>query len=225
MEAKIREIFSSIQGEGPFIGYKQIFIRFCGCNLKCAYCDTDFDYSNSMSYTPESLAEKIQNDYDLRKFHSLSLTGGEPLLHHEFLKEFIPLLQGKIAIYLETNATMDKELDSVIDYVDYVAADIKLKSSTGFDTFDLHEKFLKKCKDGCQTFVKVVFDENITDEEVEFCKKIYDKYLYDIILQPKMNGNKMCVSSQFCIDILDKFNEYYSIARLIPQTHKFIGVE
>ena len=27
-KAKIKEIFTSIQGEGPFIGYKQLFIRF-----------------------------------------------------------------------------------------------------------------------------------------------------------------------------------------------------
>ena len=40
--ANIKEIFLSIQGEGPYIGYRQVFIRFCGCNLDCQYCDTDF---------------------------------------------------------------------------------------------------------------------------------------------------------------------------------------
>ena len=40
--AKIREIFTSIQGEGPFVGYKQLFVRFSKCNLNCKYCDTDF---------------------------------------------------------------------------------------------------------------------------------------------------------------------------------------
>ena len=39
---KIKEIFESIQGEGLYIGSKQLFIRFCACNLKCKYCDTPF---------------------------------------------------------------------------------------------------------------------------------------------------------------------------------------
>ena len=45
--AFIKEIFTSVQGEGFFIGEKQIFIRFCGCNLKCDYCDTNFEKENN----------------------------------------------------------------------------------------------------------------------------------------------------------------------------------
>ncbi|MCK5661099.1 MAG: 7-carboxy-7-deazaguanine synthase QueE, partial [Methanosarcinales archaeon] len=36
----IYEIFNSIQGEGPYVGMRQVFVRFCGCNLACEYCDT-----------------------------------------------------------------------------------------------------------------------------------------------------------------------------------------
>ena len=50
-KVKIKEIFTSIQGEGLFIGYKQLFIRFCGCNLSCNYCDTDYRTVNSSEYT------------------------------------------------------------------------------------------------------------------------------------------------------------------------------
>lgn len=40
--AKIKEIFASIQGEGPYIGAKQLFIRFCTV-IYAVYCDTDFE--------------------------------------------------------------------------------------------------------------------------------------------------------------------------------------
>ena len=74
MKTKINEIFSSIQGEGPVVGYKQLFIRFCGCNLNCAYCDTEFDIGKE--YSPQELFKKISTEYDLKTFHSISLTGG-----------------------------------------------------------------------------------------------------------------------------------------------------
>ena len=141
MEAKINEIFSSIQGEGPVVGYKQLFIRFCGCNLNCDYCDTEF--LQGQIYTPQSLAEKIISEYNLETFHSISLTGGEPLLSAEFLAEFIPLVASKTKIYLETNATLSDKLLIVKKYIDIIAADIKLPSATGKNTFALHRKFLK----------------------------------------------------------------------------------
>ena len=40
INAPIIEIFSTFQGEGSFIGKRQIFVRFAGCNLNCNYCDT-----------------------------------------------------------------------------------------------------------------------------------------------------------------------------------------
>src|ERR1700760_4825663 len=38
--APLQEIFSSIQGEGVYVGKRQVFVRFAHCHLKCAYCDT-----------------------------------------------------------------------------------------------------------------------------------------------------------------------------------------
>ena len=35
----IREVFSSIMGEGKFIGKRFIFVRFKECPLDCIYCD------------------------------------------------------------------------------------------------------------------------------------------------------------------------------------------
>ena len=60
-EAKIKEIFESVQGEGSIVGFKQLFIRFCGCNLRCKYCDTDFLKSKSEEYTPATLLKKVNS--------------------------------------------------------------------------------------------------------------------------------------------------------------------
>lgn len=41
LQAGVSEIFSSIQGEGKYVGCRQLFIRLIGCNMDCPYCDTD----------------------------------------------------------------------------------------------------------------------------------------------------------------------------------------
>ena len=215
---QIKEIFTSIQGEGPFVGYKQLFIRFCGCNLNCAYCDTDFNSDGAVIYTPEELAEVCNKHSDC---HSVSLTGGEPLLNVEFLKSFLPLCD--LPLYLETNGTLYDELGEIVEYLDYISMDIKLPSCTKLSPqWDKHEKFLNIAKDK-NTCVKVVFDENITEFEIEKIVHVCSKYGVEIVLQPKMNGNIPSVSSEFMSEITNKFTKLYNKTRLIPQVHKFIG--
>ena len=98
----VKEFFVSIQGEGPYVGYKQLFIRFCRCNLNCKYCDTEFlAATGAKEYCAQELFDAISK-LDLAGVHSISLTGGEPLLETEFLKEFLPLVRPIAKIYLET---------------------------------------------------------------------------------------------------------------------------
>ena len=40
---RINDIFYSLQGEGHHTGRAAVFIRFSGCNLRCPFCDTDFN--------------------------------------------------------------------------------------------------------------------------------------------------------------------------------------
>lgn len=219
---KVKEIFPSIQGEGPYVGVKQLFIRFCNCNLKCNYCDTEFsDDAEFEEYTPQSLVQKIQ-EYNLKTIHSISLTGGEPLLSVEFLKEFLPLSGKKI--YLETNATLVSKFEEVKPFINIVSADIKLESATGIkDSYKFHERFFAACS-GLETFAKIVFDDRITDVEIENCCNLGRKFNIELILQPKMIGDEMSVTSEFAENTLDKFLEKYNNVRLIPQVHKFLNV-
>ena len=49
-----------------------------------------------------------------------------PLLQAEFINEFAPLT-GK-RIYLETNGTLTKSLEQIIDYIDIISMDFKINS-------------------------------------------------------------------------------------------------
>lgn len=219
-KVKIKEAFQSIQGEGPYVGYKQLFIRFCNCNLKCNFCDTEFsEVSDFIEYDPCELAD-IANVCE--NIHSISLTGGEPLLSVEFLKEFLPRVNKKI--YLETNATLADKFLEVKPFIDIVSADIKLESATGIkNSYKFHDKFFEACK-GIETFAKIVFNDRITDDEISNCCELGNKYGIELILQPEMKEDAMAVSSDFCAEVLDKFLEKYNNVRLIPQVHKFLNV-
>ena len=218
-KAKIKEVFTSIQGEGPFIGYKQVFIRFCGCNLSCNYCDTDYRTVDSTEYTVEELVEYLKEQSDC---HSASLTGGEPLLNTGFLKEFLP--QCPLPVYLETNATLAGELGEVIDYIDYISADIKLASCTGDnDLFSEHDRFFAVASPKT-LFAKIVFDENITEDEIMNCCKLGAKYNIELILQPRTVQNKIVLSQDQLQKTFDSFLKMYKKVRLIPQVHKFLKV-
>ncbi len=219
MNVKIKEVFESIQGEGPYIGAKQLFIRFCNCNLKCSYCDTDFGSEiNEGEFCPQTLAARIR-EFDLDLVHSISLTGGEPLLQSEFLKEFLPLTGKKI--YLETNATLADKLLEVKPLIDIIAADIKLPSATDEpNPIAFHEKFFENCR-GVETFAKIVFNEGITDCEIEACADLGRKFGILLVLQPMMPMN---VTSDFAVDVHNRLLEKYPNVRLIAQMHKFLDL-
>ena len=221
-KAHIREIFLSIQGEGPYIGQEQLFIRFCGCNLHCAYCDTDFEISKSNEYTPQELLKEIQK-YGKRL--TLSLTGGEPLVSAEFLKEFLPLAkQYGHKIYLETNATLPEKLKEVIQFVDIISADIKLKSATGEEiSSEIFDKFFEIAS-AKELFAKIVFNSKITEQEIQSSVLLAKKYHFELILQPEMNGNKFALTTTETEEIFKKFITLYPQTRLIPQMHKFLNV-
>ena len=145
----IGEIFSSIQGEGYLAGRRQIFIRLTGCNLNCRYCDTEYQKTGfcrletrpgaaDFRFIPQALESgqliEIVKDWITAlpgAHHSISVTGGEPLLSVDFLKSCLPGLRGLLPIHLETNGTLHDALEQVIQYTDYISMDMKLPSTAG----------------------------------------------------------------------------------------------
>ena len=218
---KIREIFTSIQGEGPFVGYKQIFIRLCGCNLNCKYCDTDYDSKNAKEYSIDDIVAFIRQNINS---HSVSLTGGEPLLHEKFIIDLFRNINNQIPIYLETNGTLYKALENVIDYIMYISADLKLPSATGLKPhWEEHEKFFQIASSK-MLFAKAVFNEDITDDEIKKISELCKQYNIELILQPMMINDVSSVSSEAMIRVLNSCLEIHKQVRLIPQVHKFINV-
>jgi len=96
----------------------------------------------------------------------VAITGGEPLVQADFLRSLLPALKAKKHnVYLETNSTMPEELDGLVPFIDHVAADIKLSTSTGEpDRFEANLDFLRRCEVP-DVFTKIVVTENTDEEE------------------------------------------------------------
>lgn len=108
----VKEIFRSIQGEGPFSGYPAVFIRLSGCNLSCDFCDTDFQ--GGKNYYVDELVKKVQNIAEGTDL--VVLTGGEPFAQN--LTELtIRLVLKKFTIQVESNGSINPHNFEQWDYI------------------------------------------------------------------------------------------------------------
>ncbi len=231
-QTEISEIFSSLQGEGPYLGVQQIFVRFGRCNMHCGYCDEieKMNPENFSTYSLESLLGAVDLlESQKGRHHSVSLTGGEPLFYTPFLKNFLPKLKEKgYTTYLETNGTLPRELESVIRFVDIIAMDLKPASSTGDrDFWREHEAFLKIALQK-EVFVKVVITPATTRQDIERCVSLLKDIQPNIpfIFQPLSEAFGINVKSLGLVE-----SEFIKIAkrdltdvRVIAQMHKIWGV-
>ncbi len=229
-KADLIEIFSSIQGEGLLVGAKQIFIRFAGCNLRCDFCDTPKGAVIKGASAKKVLEKVKELDRARGEHHSVSLTGGEPLLYVAFLKELLPKLKrAGFKTYLETNGTLYKELKGVIKYIDFIAMDFKLPSSAAMaPLWRLHREFLKIARKK-KVFVKAVVTKKTQLADVIEASRIIEKIDREIIfiLQPATP-----VRTRDTEVPKEKLREYRHISaerltnvRVIPQMHKIMGIK
>ncbi len=225
MKAKISEIFHSIQGEGKYTGVKQVFVRFFGCNLRCRWCDTpqalDGPQARFQEYSVDEILSEVQELWP-RDAHSVSLTGGEPLVHAGFLKELLPALQARgKTVYLETNGVLVQELAQVIDHVDIVSMDFKLPSSAGTrGLWREHEAFLKIARRK-EVFVKAVVCRRTILEDivtvVELLARLDPRVL--LVLQPNA-FDRDTGAWETCLEYQDYCRRYLSDVQVMPQMHK-----
>lgn len=100
----VHSIWPTLQGEGPYAGMPAIFVRLGGCNLRCHFCDTEFD-EGVTPYTKEELIADVARMANLHKFNLVVITGGEPMLQP--LKHLID------ARFFTPNKASDHRLASV----------------------------------------------------------------------------------------------------------------
>lgn len=228
MNARLIEFFQSIQGEGKYAGVKQVFVRFFECNMHCVWCDTPHSIGDTTRHYKEMSLEEVFGE--IQRFwpgsHSVSLTGGEPLLQYKFIKELLPLLNSaNMPVHLETNGVLPDELSEVIDRVDVVSMDLKLPSSTQCRSYwEEHRKFLKIARKK-DVFVKTVVSLQTSEEDIAASVDIVYEADPDMlfILQPntfELGNGIMNLCQKYETVCSRRLNN----VRILPQIHKMMKV-
>ncbi|MDP4709250.1 MAG: 7-carboxy-7-deazaguanine synthase QueE [Rickettsiaceae bacterium] len=114
----VKNIFKTLQGEGPHAGLPAIFIRLGGCNLACSFCDTEFeDYQKyALSEIVDTIEKLSLNSKSIRSVALVIITGGEPF-RQPINRLCEDLLSSGFAVQIETNGTLYREIPKDVDII------------------------------------------------------------------------------------------------------------
>ncbi|MDP2308707.1 MAG: radical SAM protein [Pseudomonadota bacterium] len=102
-EARLIEVYTSVQGESTWVGLPCVFVRFAGCNLRCTWCDSVFTFKGGTNRPIDDIvAEVVATGIPL-----VEVTGGEPLVHRSAAPLMQALLDRGLTVLLETSGSRD----------------------------------------------------------------------------------------------------------------------
>lgn len=254
--AHLTEVFSSVQGEGPYVGVRQIFVRFYGCHRRCEFCDSPETVTawQPAGFKPSSFRiempsgsnqfERHANPVDpslltaiigrldspRRLHHSVALTGGEPLLHAEFLGELLPRIEHLgLQTYLETSGDLYHQLEPLLPWLDIAAMDIKLPSVTKNEpAWENHRHFLRRCVENeIDVFAKAIVSGETSEADIRDTARVIADVEPRVllVLQPlSIHGNAKCPATPAQLLAWQKVAlDVVPHVRVIPQCHKMTG--
>lgn len=254
--ARVVEVFSSIQGEAELVGVRQVFLRFFGCNLRCAWCDSPETLTAPKGPLAPGRVEQTPGHGDFALLpnpaplnavlgavlqlsrvphHSVSLTGGEPLLHARFLERLLPELRAAgLRGYLETNGLLPEHLQRVVGLVDWISMDLKPPSCTGDplrDWLQRHEAFIRVARSASRPprlFAKLIVGAAADEEELRASFRLLAREApgTGLTLQPvtPFGAVREAPTMGQLLHWHEVASEYLDEVRVIPQLHKLMNV-
>ncbi|MSR74760.1 MAG: 7-carboxy-7-deazaguanine synthase QueE [Planctomycetes bacterium] len=238
------EIFSSVQGEGPRVGERHLFVRTAHCDLKCVWCDTPLCHvvPREARVTPvnDGATECVPNPVPVAQVlgwisaalaavphAAVSFTGGEPLLHPWLIRAAAPLVRAAgVKVLLETDGTMPTVLEAVLDSVDIVSMDWKLPSSCGERNLDAEHAAFLRCAQGREVVVKLVMTASTTADEVAAVARCVARECPSavLVLQPVTPlGGAVPPAPRALPGLQAIALREHALVRVLPQVHRLMG--
>jgi 7-carboxy-7-deazaguanine synthase len=249
----VTEVFSAIQGEAALVGERQVFVRLTGCNLRCGYCDQPEALERtagpcriettagrrdwSIEASPlaiDRVVQAVSTLWGQVPHHSISLTGGEPLLQGTRVENLVRrFAEHGWPVMLETNATLVPPFRKVAALVTYVSMDVKLRSVDGeLVAPTTQAKFLGEAlAAGATTWVKVVIGPDTDPDEFDAAITMVAGAStgrdapVEVFLQPltPFGVATAAPSPGQVLELHERALRIHPRVRVVPQTHKAIG--
>lgn len=227
---RVQSIFYTIQGEGPFAGIPAVFVRLAGCNLRCHFCDTDFESGFHNVMSAEALAARCAEMNKAKRL--IVITGGEPFLQD--LKPFLQTPEAKaVHVQIETAGTVWQE--DLLEAVSWQllpaptpgAVSIVVSPKTGtvrqeIDQFALAYKYVVAEGSCCEADGLPIVGTQIEGRVMTLSRPSRKVVPTPIYIQPmdvgipRKNEANMRYAAALCMD----YGYHLSI-----QTHKIVGLE
>lgn len=194
---RLVEMFWTFQGEGANWGRRALFVRMPFCNLKCTWCDTEFNKFEK--FTEQQIIDFASQE----PCRFAVITGGEPMMNKDTPRVIKILKDLGFEIACETNGTFP-----IYDGIDFVT--VSPKRDAGYS---VHPSVIEKINE-----LKIVVDHGFdfkvcTDFEFiglsSTCRKT---------LSPEYGFFKLNV------DQITRFIQENPKWRISLQTHKWLGV-
>lgn len=197
----IVKIFNTIQGEGFYSGHPAIFIRLGGCNLKCFFCDTEFEEFENISIN--KILQKVKKEVGKDKIKLIVITGGEPL-RQPIEKLVNLLLENNFTIQIETNGTIKRKLPQQV----HICCSPKIINKE----YQINDELIEYI----DSFKFIISTQNNYHNipKLNIAKPIY--------IQPmdEYNQEKNLINQNLTIKLAKKYGYIISL-----QTHKYLDIE
>jgi 7-carboxy-7-deazaguanine synthase len=234
--ARVSEIFTSIEGEGIFVGKKTMFIRLSGCHLKCRWCDTKYalPLDSGTDYQIDEIKDLIIKE--LRPFtYKVNFTGGEPLLQTEAVIELADFIkkQTNLKTYMESSCFDSELFSKVLPYIDICKIEFKTDDSNVVEDEEYDNLLLNEIRclelaveSNKVTYIKIVVTNSTNLESFKnlvykISKRIKPSDILGFIIQPSFGIDQPTVNK--LLDTYDIVEPMFPEVRIIPQLHKDIG--
>ena len=220
---RVHEIFLSVQGEGVHAGERTVFVRFYGCPLRCVWCDQPeaLAHTGVGRFTTLSMEEVRDRVLAYPSVRRVCLTGGEPMIvHPEPLVRLLDDLRGA-GYWISVETSGARLIEEALDRIDFWTVSPKGRSARTFDGDPVEAqapglKRLLALPEERRQLKFVIQDEDDIEDAVRMLDTL--GYRGAIVLQPEHGeGSAAAVFAAWPW-------ERYPDARLIPQTHKSMGL-
>ncbi len=200
-ELDIVKIFSTIQGEGYYSGHPAIFIRLGGCNLKCFFCDTEFEKFKKISVS--EIIDKVKKAIGKDKIKLIIITGGEPL--RQPIEKLVNLLiENNYIIQIETNGTIRRKLPKQV----HICCSPKIINKE----YQINDELIEYI----DSFKFIISPQN----NYKNIPKLHIKKPVYIQPMDEYNQEKNLINQNLAIKLAKKHGYIISL-----QTHKYLNIE